>query len=303
MRTLGAVPIADVNGLQLYYEEEGAGEPLVLIMGLSAQYQWWSRALIDAFVSMGFRVLRFDNRDVGRSTRLDAFGQPNVRLMTASSLMGRRIKPPYTLHDLVDDTVGLMDHLGIRRAHVMGASMGGMIAQRLTLNHPDRVASLSLLFTNTGSRRDGLASPKAIKVLLRPPPQGREATIERLVDVGRLLTGPRYEYDEAYWRDLGARCWDHSDVPPGTSRQMAAVLGTPSTRHRLHLIEQPTLVMHGTEDPLVRSRGGINIARRIHRSRLLLFEGMGHHVPPELRDTIAHSVRAVANAAPISIGS
>ncbi len=291
------MPVAQVNGIELYYEDEGAGDPLVLIMGLSAQYQWWSRRLIDAFMALGFRVIRFDNRDVGASTRLDDLGQPDVKLMTASALVGRRLKPPYTLNDLADDTVALMDHLGIPQAHVMGASMGGMVAQRVALGYPDRVLSLTLLFTNSGSRWDGFAAPQAIRMLLRPPPRGREATIERLTEVGRVLTGPSYAYDEAYWRDLAARCWAHSEEPPGSVRQLAAVLGSPPTRDRLHEIAQPTLVIHGSQDPLVRPQGGINLARRIRHSRLLFFEGMGHHVPPELRDTIAHNVRAVANAA------
>ena len=297
MKTLGAVPIAQVNGLELYYEDEGQGDPLVLIMGLSAQYQWWSRKLIDAFLSLGFRVIRFDNRDVGCSTRLNALGQPDVRMMTAGRLVGRRATPPYTLDDLALDAVGLMDVLGLERAHVMGASMGGMIAQRVTLDHPGRVASLTLLFTNSGSRRDGLAAPEALRMLLKPPPSGREAAIDRLAEVGRVLTGPEYAYDESYWRDLAARCWEHSPEPPGTARQLAAVLGTVSTRDRLHEIQQPTLVIHGTRDLLVRPKGGINLARGIRRSRLLMFDGMGHHIPPELRKTIAHNVRAVADSA------
>ena len=295
--TLPAVPIAQVNGIELYYEVEGAGDPLVLVMGLSAQYQWWSRKLIDAFIAHGFRVIRFDNRDVGQSTRLDSLGLPNVRLMTASALMGRRIKPPYTLDDLAEDTVALMNHLDIPRAHVMGASMGGMVAQRLALNHASRLMSLTLLFTSTGSRRDGIATPHAMKTLLKPQPTGREATIERLVEVGRMLTGPSYAYDEMYWRDLAARCWAHSQTPPGTARQMAAVLGSRPTRYRLKEIELPTLVIHGSKDPLVRPQGGINLARGIRKSRMLYFEGMGHHVPPELRATIADNVRAVANSA------
>ena len=291
------MPIAQVNGIELYYEEEGSGDPLVLIMGLSAQHLWWSRKLIDRFKAEGFRVIRFDNRDVGKSTRLDALGEPNVRVMTASRLMGRRVKPPYTLNDLVADTVGLMDFLDIPRAHVLGGSMGGMVAQRVALAHPSRVSSLSLLFTNSGSRRDGFAAPSALKMLLRRPPQGREETIEALAEVGRVLTGPVYSYDGAYWRDLAARCWDHSDVPPGRARQMAAVLGTPTTRHRLHEIKQPTLVMHGTLDLVVRPKGSLNLARLIPRSQLILFNGMGHHIPPELRETLVLNVRAVANAA------
>ena len=291
------MPIARANGLELYYEDEGTGDPLLLIMGLSAQYQWWSRKLIDTFKALGFRVIRFDNRDVGQSTRLDAWGLPDVRRMTAQRLMGRRITAPYELDDLVADTIGLMDFLDIQRAHVMGASMGGMVAQRVALDHPGRVASLTLLFTSSGSRLDGLATTEAIKVLLRPPPLGREATIDRLAEVGRMLNGPVYPYDEAYWRDLAARCWAHSETPPGTARQLAAVLASPPTGPRLHQIEHPTLVIHGSADPLVRPRGGLRLARAIPRARHLVFQGMGHHVPPELRETIAHNVRAVANMA------
>ncbi len=293
------MPIAQSNGIDLYYEEEGSGEPLVLIMGLSAQHEWWSRQLIDGFIAQGFRIIRFDNRDVGQSTRLDALGTPNVRLMTAGRLLGGRLKAPYTLEDLADDTLGLMDHLGIERAHVMGGSMGGMVAQRVTLKAPTRVASLTLLYTNTGSRLDGIAAPSVIRTLLKPPPQGREATIDRLAEVGQLLTGPHYPYDEAYWRDLAVRCWNHSSEPPGTPRQLAAVLASPSTRERLREIEQPTLVIHGTADPLLPLRGGIRLAHSIRRARLLMLEGMGHYVPPSLRDTVVLNVRAVANSAPL----
>lgn len=291
------MPMAQANGLELYYEDEGTGDPLLLIMGLSAQYQWWSRKLIDAFKVLGFRVIRFDNRDVGRSTRFDELGAPNVRRMTARRLMGTRIVAPYTLDDLARDTVGLLDFLDVPRTHVMGASMGGMVAQRVAVDYPDRVSSLTLLFTNSGSRLDGIAAPEAIKMLLKAPPRGREATIDRLAEVGRVLNGPVYAYDEAYWRDLAARCWAHSEKPAGAARQMAAVLGSPTTGPRLHLIEQPTLVIHGSADPLVRPKGGIRLARAIRRSRLLFFNGMGHHVPPELRETIAHNVRTLANCA------
>ena len=291
------MPIAKTNGVELYYEDEGEGEPLVLIMGLSAQCSWWSPGLLRTLRSKGFRIIRFDNRDIGRSTRLEALGRPNVRRMTARALLGGKIKPPYRLEDLAEDTVGLMDFLGLDRAHVLGASMGGMVAQRIALDHASRVRSLTLLFTSSGSRRDGLPAPKAMRLLSRPTPTTKDETIERFAFVGRVLTGRGYPYNETYWRELGAECFDRSIGPPGTVRQLAAVLGSGSTRERLHKIEQPTLVIHGTDDLLVRPRAGLNLARAIPRARMLLFQGLGHHLMTPVYETVARNIRALADDA------
>ncbi len=287
------MPRAEVNGIELDYELFGEGAPLVLIMGFAAQRIVWPEELIDAFVGMGFQVITLDNRDVGRSTKLDALGVPDVQRALVRSLLGRPLDGPYTLADMADDVVGLLDHLDIARAHIVGASMGGMIAQELAIDHPDRLLTMTSLMSSPGGRRYSVGHPRAIARLIAKPSKTREEHADNTVRTFRAFAGGKYPFDEARTYRRALATWDRGVFPAGAARQFAAILDpSGDRRERLRTVRVPSLVMHGTGDPLIPVRAGRATARLIPRARFVPIDGMGHRFPAEAMPLVAGAVRS-----------
>ncbi|HWC48545.1 MAG TPA: alpha/beta hydrolase [Solirubrobacterales bacterium] len=279
--------MAPVNGIELCYQEMGDpdGEPLLLIMGLATQMIAWDEEFCGMLAERGYRVVRFDNRDIGRSTKIRSAGVPNV----LDLLVGRG-EPEYRLRDMAVDTVGLMDHLGIESAHVVGASMGGMIAQCAAIGHRERVRSLCSIMSTTGSRRVGHPSYKTFGLLLGKPPREREAAIERVVKTFKTIGSPGYPFDEQRIRELAGRSFDRGHSQAGIARQLHAITASGDRTHQLRKLNLPTVVIHGKSDVLVHPSGGRATARAIPNARLKMVEGMGHDMPRALWPTFVEEI-------------
>jgi pimeloyl-ACP methyl ester carboxylesterase len=288
MRSFGDERMAPANGIELCYQEMGDadGEPLLLVMGLATQMLAWDEGFCDLLAERGFRVVRFDNRDIGRSTRLDSAGVPRRLDMIA----GRRSSAPYLLPDMAADTVGLMDHLGIDCAHVVGASMGGMIAQTLAIEHSERVRSLVSIMSNTGSRWTGLPSRRAMAVLLARPPRSREEAIERTLRTFGVIGSPGYPLDEERLRRIAGRSYDRGHGGAGIARQLHAITASGDRTEALRGVRTPATVIHGNRDVLVRPAGGRATARAIPNARLKMIDGMGHDLPRQLWPVFAEAI-------------
>jgi len=271
--------LAPVNGIEIAYQEVGDSdaEPLLLVMGLGTQMLGWREEFCVQLAERGFRVVRFDNRDIGRSTMIEEGGVPD-RL----DLFLGRGNAAYLLSDMAADAIGLMDYLGIESAHVVGASMGGMIGQTLAIEHPERVRSLVSIMSTTGSRRVGSPSLKAFARLLAKTPPGREAFVERAVTTFKVIGSPAYPMDEPAFREMAGRTYDRSHNPKGVLRQMHAISASGDRTAALRKLTLPATVIHGTRDPLVRPSGGRATAQAIPNARLRIIEGMGHDLPPAL---------------------
>jgi pimeloyl-ACP methyl ester carboxylesterase len=293
MHAFGDERIAPANGIELCYQEMGEAdaEPLLLVMGLATQMVAWDEVFCGMLAERGFRVVRFDNRDIGRSTKLEGAGAPR----RADLLLGRRATAPYLLRDMAADTIGLMDHLGIESAHLVGASMGGMVAQTVAIEHPERVRSLVSMLSNTGSRWTGMPSRRAMAVLLARPPRGREAAIERAVKTFKVIGSPGFPFEEERIRQIAGRSHDRGHSSAGVLRQLHAVLASGDRTRALRGVRAPTTVIHGNRDPLVRPAAGRATARAIPAARLRMIDGMGHDFPRQLWPTFAEEI--VANAA------
>jgi pimeloyl-ACP methyl ester carboxylesterase len=281
---------APVGDIQIAYETFGdpARPAILLVMGLGTQMIAWPDEMLALLADAGHHVIRFDNRDVGLSTHLDV-PAPSRRDMVL------RRNPPYTVRDMADDAVGLLDHLGIARAHVVGASMGGFISQTLALAHPDRVLSLTLVMTSTGSRRVGQASPRVLhRMATREPATSREAAIEESVQTYRLIGSPEH-LDEGLVRELAGRAYDRAHDPDGMQRQLAAILAQPNRTRDLRRISVPTLVVHGLDDPLVAASGGLAIAKAIPGATFIGHSGMGHDLPRTLWRTLAADILSLVD--------
>jgi pimeloyl-ACP methyl ester carboxylesterase len=280
------------NGIELAYETFGdaSAPPVVLIMGLATQMIAWPDELCDGLARCGFLVIRFDNRDAGGSTHLRSVPPPRL-----ADLLVRRRPPPYSIGDMADDVVGLIDGLGLDAVHLVGASMGGFIAQAVALGHPDRVHTLTLMMTSTGSRRVGQAKPRVYARLLRSRVAAdRSAAMTAVVDTFRLIGSHGFAFDEEYLRDLAGRSWDRGYEPAGYRRQLAAVITQPNRTAALRRITAPTLVIHGLDDPLVAPSGGLAVARAIPNSRFVGFSGMGHDLPRALWPEFVREIAALA---------
>jgi len=285
------------RGVTLCYETFGDPDdtPIVLIMGLATQMIAWHEDFCDQLAERGFYVVRFDNRDIGRSTHFD-FRPPSVKQMIT-----RRLGPDqYTLSDMAEDTAGLLRELGIAPAHVVGASMGGMIGQTLAAEHPELVRSLTSIMSTTGSRFHGQPALSVYRFLLRPPPRDRDGYIERSAAVFGLVGSTGFPRDEQYIRERAARSYDRGyDVRAG-GRQLGAILASGDRTKRLRQIKAPTLVIHGSVDKMIRPSGGRATANAIPGARLMMIEGMGHDLPrgvwPQLIDAISEHARAADGA-------
>jgi pimeloyl-ACP methyl ester carboxylesterase len=298
MHSFGDERMAPANGIELCYQEMGApdAEPLLLVMGLATQMLAWDENFCDLLADRGFRVIRFDNRDIGRSTKIKSAGVPR----RVDMMVGRRASAPYLLRDMAADTTGLMDHLGIESAHIVGASMGGMIVQTMAIEYPERVRSMVSIMSNTGSRWTGMPSRKAMAVLLGRPPKGREAAIERGVKTFGVIGSPGYPFDEERVRRVVGRSYDRGHSPAGVLRQLHAITASGDRTQALHDVRVPAAVIHGDSDVLVRPAGGRATARAIPNARLKMIDGMGHDLPRQLWPVFTEEI--ASNAARASKG-
>jgi len=288
------------NGIQIEYETFGnqSGRPLLLIIGLGGQMIHWDDDLCKDLAKQGHYVIRYDNRDVGLSTKFDEAGVPNLGDIFRKMMQGERVKPPYTLDDMADDAVGLLDALGIRKAHICGMSMGGMIAQTIVIRHHSRVLSLISIYSTTGNPEVPQPKPEVIGMLIAPPPNKREANIEHMLGVFKTIAGPGFPLDEKWTRRIMAESYDRCFYPQGMVRQLVAILTQVNRGPYLASVKAPTLVIHGTDDPLVSVEGGRDTAKAIPGAQLMLIEGMGHDLPhggawPQIVEAItAHTQKA-----------
>jgi len=275
------------NQIDIEYEDSGADgsqgqRPVVLlIMGLGMQLVAWPPDFVQALVDAGYRVIRHDNRDIGLSQHFDHLGVPNVLWASLQLKLGLTPRAPYSLQQMADDALGLLDALGVPRAHVLGLSMGGMIAQRMALTAPQRVVSLISVMSSSGARKLPQARPEVLRAILsRPQGTGREALLRHYVHLFRVIGSPAWPMGEAAMRERILVSLDRSNHPAGLLRQMMAVVADTQRADALSRISAPTLVLHGKADPLLPFACGEDTARRIPGAHLVGIEGMGHDLPP-----------------------
>jgi len=289
------------NGITIEYETIGAenGEPLLLIMGLGAQMTRWPDGLVHQLVRHGFRVVRFDNRDAGLSTHFKDAGVPDAREVVKAMAEGRKPEVPYTLDDMAADAVAVLDGLGVQKAHIVGASMGGMIAQLVVADYPERVLSFTSIFSSTGNPELPPATPEALSVITTPAPHpsDQEAFVAHSIKNARITGSPAYPADEAYLRERAIADAARAYNPAGVGRQYAAVIANGDRRPKLAKITAPTVVLHGADDPLVPVTGGRDTAANIPGAELRVIPGMGHDLPSQLYDKIVDAIIAARDRA------
>jgi pimeloyl-ACP methyl ester carboxylesterase len=287
------IAVAPVNGVELAYETFGdpSDDAILLVMGLGTQMLAWPETLCTALADAGHYVIRYDNRDVGLSSKIDA-PVPSI----PDLLLQRKVA--YTLDDMASDAFGLLDHLGIDRVHLAGTSMGGFISQTMALRSPERIRTLSLSMTSTGSRKVGRPSAAVIKMMAtaKPAPD-RASAIEEAVEVNRFLGSPAHQ-DSDLIRELSAVAWDRSHDPDGRLRQLGAILAQPNRTERLRNLPIPTVVLHGLADPLVAVSGGIALAKAIPGATFVGYHGMGHDLPLTMWRQLADEQLALIERAP-----
>lgn len=285
--------LAPANGIELCYETLGdpADEPLLLVMGLGAQMTLWPIELCEALVDRGFFVVRYDNRDAGLSTKLDDVGGDFLTTFMAAS-QGEPVEVAYRISDLAADGVALLDHLGIDSAHIVGASMGGMIVQAMAIEHPARVRTLTSIMSTTGEAHVGTPTADAMAALLQPVATTRDAAIEAGVAARKVIGSPEH-FDEAEARQGVADAYDRSWNPAGTARQLLAIVASGSRAEGLEVLDVPTLVVHGDVDPLVTPSGGHRTAELVPGAELLMLEGMGHDLPAAYLGPIVEAITSL----------
>lgn len=288
------MPNVTANGIQIEYETFGNDSypPLLLIMGLGTQMIFWPDEFCDMLADRGHYVIRFDNRDVGLSSKFEEAGVPDIMEMMSSALQGEEVKTPYTLDDMADDTIGLLDTLNIATAHVCGLSMGGMIAQVVAYRYPARVLSLLSIMSTTGNPELPQGTPEALALLMSPAPEEREANIEYNVKVFQTIGSPGFPFDEDRIRDVTSRSYDRCFCPQGAARQTAAIIAHGNRKPSMAAITAPTLVIHGSEDPLVPVEGGKDTKESIPGAELLIIDGMGHDLPREVWVQLVDAIAA-----------
>lgn len=282
--------------VELCYQTFGDpdGEPLLLVMGLGGPMTWWDTELCRMLATEGFYVVRYDNRDTGRSSRIRA---RVTRGQLVRAFGGRKVKAPYTMSDLAGDAVALMDHLGVDSAHVAGISMGGMIAQTVAIEHPRRVRSLTSIMSTTGRRTVGWQDPRLIPSLIAPRKPGRESYVETSVAFWAVIGSPGWPADPERLTARAGETFDRGYSASGMMRHMMAILKQPDRTPRLRSLRVPALVVHGTADKMVHVSGGRSTAAAIPGAELLLVEGMGHDLPPELFETFVEAIARTADRA------
>ena len=280
------------NGIRIEYETFGDSSfpALLLIAGNGAQMLFWDVEFCELLVKTGRFVIRFDNRDAGLSTKFDEAGIPDSMAVIKAAMEGKAVESAYSLEDMADDCVGLLDALGIQKAHVCGASMGGMIAQVVSYRHPEHVLSLTSIMSNTGNPDVPQGKQEAIAAVVAPAPEEREAYIEHNLDVWRRIWSPGFPFDEGRARTFLEQSYDRSYYPQGMARQSTAIIACGDRRGSLSSIKISTLVIHGDDDPLIPVEAGKDAARVIPGARLLIIDGMGHDMPKEVWPEIVAAV-------------
>ena len=291
------MPQVQANEIQIEYETFGSPQarPLLLTMGLGGQMILWDEDFCEALAERGHYVVRYDNRDVGLSTKFEEAGEPDLASMMLDPAAA--LEPPYTLDDMAADGVGLLDALEIDSAHVCGASMGGMIVQTMALRHRDRVRSMTSIMSTTGNKDLPPADPAVSARLLMEAPRNREEAIERAVETFKVIGSPGFDFDEAAVRDKAARGYDRCFLPAGQARQLAAILSQSNRVPELQQLDLPCLVIHGTADPLVPVEGGKDTASAIPGAELWLVEGMGHDMPKAIHADLVERISVLADRA------
>lgn len=290
------MPHVKANGLDLYYESHGpeSAEPILLIMGLGAQMTRWSPDFIRKLVEAGHRVIAFDNRDVGLSEKLEAAGAPDMHAVALALRDGRKPDVAYTLDDMAADAAGLLQALGVERAHIVGASMGGMIAQLVAADYPERTLSLTSIMSSTGNPGLPRAKPEAMARLNTPAPdpnEDLEAFLRSAVEGARVMAS-KYSPNEAQVREQALGDFKRCYYPVGFQRQYAGVLASPDRRPKLRTIAVPTVVLHGADDPLVPVEGGRDTAENIPGADLRIIPGVGHEMPQAVQDEFIDGILA-----------
>jgi pimeloyl-ACP methyl ester carboxylesterase len=285
------MPKANVNQIKIEYETIGdsSSEPLLLIAGLGSQLLAWSDEFCQKLAEDGFFVIRFDNRDVGLSTKFNDAGIPDMMKISSAYTRGEKPTLPYTLEDMADDAVGLLDALNIRKAHICGASMGGIIAQIISYKHPSRVKSLIVVMSTTGNPALPPAKPEIMAQFFAPVPSEREAYIEEMTKRDSLICG-NFKYDKVQGKEYRTKEYDRSYYPEGIARQMAAMAVPGNIQPRISSIKAPTLVVHGKEDPFNSIDAAKEIASTIPGAELLLIDGMAHSFPKEILPQIIEAI-------------
>lgn len=292
---------ATANGMQLCYDTFGRASdpPIVLVMGLASQMILWEDDLCKALAARGFWVIRFDNRDIGKSTRLDDARVPSAIELGLSGIGKIFVKPAYTLRDMARDTLALMDALGIAKAHLVGASMGGMIVQEAAIIAPERLLSLTSFMSTTGDSKLPGATPKAAVMLMRPRPTDRESYLERFVEAWSVFNGKTLPFNAANMRRLGELAFSRGTNPAGAARQLQAIIVSGNRTPSLRNVRVPTLVLHGNDDPLVPIACGYATAKAIPKAKMTVLQGMGHLLShekwPQIIDAIVAHAAAAAN--------
>lgn len=289
------------NGILLEVDDRGppSGEPLVMIMGLGMQLIAWPDGLVDQLVASGFRVIRFDNRDVGLSQRFDQLGVPNLPAAAMRYTLGMSMTCPYRLADLADDTAALIEAMGLSSAHVCGASMGGMIAQHLAVRHPQRVRSLTLIMTTSGARHLPQPGLKVRLAMMSRPRNSKnlDSVIEHFVGLYGVIGSPAYRPDPALLRERLGASVTRAYRPAATARQLAAILADGDRTPLLARITQPVQIIHGIADPLVPVAAGHDLLRHIPGAQGDFIDGMGHDLPQPLWPRFAAGIRSAADRA------
>lgn len=283
------------NGITIEYDTFGSDreQPLLLIMGLGAQMTRWPENFCDMLADAGHYVIRFDNRDVGLSHKFEEAGIPDMMEIFAQAQAGEPVSAPYSLSDMAADAVGLLSALEIEQAHICGASLGGMVAQMVAIEHPERTLSLTSIMSSTGNPELPPSTPEAQAALLSPAGTTREEVTSRAVAVNKVIGSPEYPADADEIRARAEADFDRAFHPAGVARQMAAVAATGNRKPRLTDVEVPTLVIHGKADPLVPVEGGIDTHEAVRNSRLHLIDGMGHDLPAALHREIVDAIAAL----------
>lgn len=279
---------ASANGISIEYDTFGqASDPaLLLVMGLGSQLTVWDPAFCTALASRGFYVIRYDNRDVGLSTKMEDAPRPEI----GKAFQGDFSSASYTLWDMAEDAVGLLDYLGITRAHIVGASMGGMIVQAMAIKHPNRVLTMTSIMSSTGNPQVGQPKPEGMSVLMAPPPSNREDAIEQTKRTMNVIGSPSYPTAEELIGERAAAEYDRCFYPIGTARQLLASMATGDRTEALREVRVPTLVLHGEEDPLISVSGGKATAEAIPGATLITIPGMGHDLPTQLYERLIDAI-------------
>jgi pimeloyl-ACP methyl ester carboxylesterase len=284
------------TGIEIFYEDHGdpAHDVILLVMGLGAQLTLWPDELVAALAGEGFRVIRYDNRDIGLSQKMEGARAPSLPMQVLRKKIGFPAKVPYTLKDMADDGIGLLTALGIGKAHVVGASMGGMIVQLMAIHHPERLLTMTSIMSTTGNGKLPQAEPAAIGALTAPlKGMDEETLVAHGLNIIRNIgtpDSPEFPFDEAHHRARVLANMRRSVYPAGLPRQLAAIIDDGCRRSRLASVRTPTLVLHGEADPLVKLEAGVDTARHISGARLVTIPGWGHDIPQPLIPRVAAEI-------------